>query len=66
MAVGNALKRNQKPIIIPCHRVVKSDCSIDGYCGRINSNKKAMLLIEEGIIVKNNKVLDLKKVLFKF
>jgi len=30
-AVGNALARNPIPIIIPCHRVVRSDGAIGGF-----------------------------------
>ena len=30
-AVGNALARNPVPILIPCHRVVRSDGSLGGY-----------------------------------
>jgi methylated-DNA-[protein]-cysteine S-methyltransferase len=30
-AVGSALKRNPLPIIIPCHRVIKSDGSPGNY-----------------------------------
>lgn len=32
-AVGNALGRNPLPIVIPCHRVVRSGGSIGGYTG---------------------------------
>lgn len=32
-AVGQALKRNPLPIIIPCHRVIGSDGSIGGFSG---------------------------------
>jgi len=30
-AVGQALKHNPYPIIIPCHRVIKSDNKLGGY-----------------------------------
>ena len=30
-AVGTILKRNRYPLIIPCHRVVKSDKDIGNY-----------------------------------
>lgn len=30
-AVGNALARNPIPIIIPCHRIVRSDGTIGGF-----------------------------------
>jgi len=30
-AVGQILKRNPYPIIIPCHRVIKSDSKLGGY-----------------------------------
>lgn len=63
-AVGNALKKNKKPIIIPCHRVVKSSGFIGGYSRGIKN--KIKLLKVEGIKIKNNKVLDFKKKLFKF
>ncbi len=34
-AVGQALKKNPLPIILPCHRVIASDGSIGGYSGGI-------------------------------
>jgi len=41
-AVGQALKRNPYPLIIPCHRVIKSDNSLGGYSGGLR--KKNMFL----------------------
>lgn len=32
-AVGNALGRNPIPVIVPCHRVVRSDHTLGGYTG---------------------------------
>ncbi len=34
-AVGNALGRNPVPVILPCHRVIKSDGSLGGFSGGI-------------------------------
>ncbi|MEK6727119.1 MAG: MGMT family protein [Candidatus Omnitrophota bacterium] len=44
-AVGSILKNNPCPLIIPCHRVVKSDNSIGGYVFGIEV-KKSLLGIE--------------------
>jgi methylated-DNA-[protein]-cysteine S-methyltransferase len=41
-AVGTILKNNPYPLIIPCHRVVKSDRSIGGYM--LGAKKKKLLL----------------------
>lgn len=45
-AVGTALKRNPYPLIIPCHRVVKSNRQAGGYnLGR--RQKKLLLFLEK-------------------
>lgn len=46
-AVGNALANNPFPIIIPCHRAVRSDRSLGGYQG--GPAMKRALLEKEGI-----------------
>lgn len=51
-AVGTALKRNPFPIIIPCHRVVRSDGSVGQYSFGGTKAKKA-LLIKEGAMAKD-------------
>jgi len=61
-AVGTALRKNKKPIIIPCHRVINSNGTIGSYKGKKNSEEKVKLLKKEGIEIKNNKI-DLKKYL---
>ncbi|MDD3050117.1 MAG: methylated-DNA--[protein]-cysteine S-methyltransferase [Candidatus Cloacimonetes bacterium] len=44
-AVGNSLSSNKILIIIPCHRVVKSNGESGGYAGGIN-NKQLLLKLE--------------------
>jgi len=44
-AVGNALGRNPLAIVIPCHRVVRSDGSLGGYTGG-PEYKEALLALE--------------------
>ena len=46
-AAANALSKNPYPIIIPCHRVIKSDGSIGGYSR--GTDLKIRLLKREGI-----------------
>jgi methylated-DNA-[protein]-cysteine S-methyltransferase len=65
-AVGMALKNNKKPIIIPCQRVVSSDGSLGGYKGKLNNKEKIRLLRKEGIKIKENKIIDFEKRLFRF
>ena len=47
-AVGNALNKNPLPMIVPCHRVIRSDGKIGGY--RFGTRRKADLLKREGAI----------------
>lgn len=46
-AVGNALGRNPIPVIVPCHRVIRSDATLGGYTGGLNI--KEHLLSLEGV-----------------
>lgn len=49
-AVGQALKKNPYPLIIPCHRVIKEDGSLGGYAGRQTLKKAKLLAMEKEII----------------
>jgi len=53
-ATGSALARNPLPILIPCHRVVKSDGMLGGFGGGIDLKKKLLNL--EGIGVEKKRV----------
>jgi len=46
-AVGQALRRNPVPIVIPCHRVLGSDGGLTGYAGPSHTDCKAWLLAHE-------------------
>jgi methylated-DNA-[protein]-cysteine S-methyltransferase len=46
-AVANACGKNPYPIIIPCHRVVRSDGTIGGFTGDGGVEKKRQLLRQE-------------------
>lgn len=53
-AIGKALANNPFPIIIPCHRVIKSDRSLGGYIG--GKKLKEILLRIEGVEIVNGRV----------
>ncbi len=48
-AVGQALRKNPYPLIIPCHRVIRSDGRHGGYAGRFDGRKGELLRLERDI-----------------
>lgn len=62
-AVGQALGANPNPIVVPCHRVVRSDGVLGGYSGGEGPATKARLLAREGVPVTAGRV-NLGKYLF--
>ena len=46
-AVGSVMRRNKIPLIIPCHRVIKTDESLGNYSGGTGVNLKKWLLEHE-------------------
>ena len=50
-AVANACGANPNPIIVPCHRVIRSDGELGGYSGPGGIKKKKELLENEGISI---------------
>ncbi len=43
-AVGNAMRRNRFPLLIPCHRVIGSDYKLRGYSGADGTLTKSKLI----------------------
>ncbi|MEJ65784.1 methylated-DNA--[protein]-cysteine S-methyltransferase [Listeria monocytogenes] len=48
-AVGQANRANSIPIIIPCHRCVKSNGELGGYNGADVDKKQYLLALEKGL-----------------
>ena len=70
-AVGNAMNKNPYGILnckgrnmVPCHRVVDSKGHLHGFAHGLK--KKKELLEKEGIKIKNNKIIEFEKVLYRF
>lgn len=48
-AAGNALGANPIPIVVPCHRVLRSGGGLGGYTGGLH--RKELLLRAEGVVL---------------
>ena len=62
--VGQIMKKNPFPVIVPCHRVVKSNGTIGGYAYGLE--RKKYMLSKEGLKINDNKILNFKKNIFHF
>lgn len=51
-AVGNVMRSNKLPLVVPCHRVVGSGGSLGGYSGHQGLKTKRMLLEREGALAR--------------
>ena len=68
-AIGQALKKNPYAPDVPCHRIVSSSGTIGGFKGKTSGKEieeKIKLLEKEGIKIKEGKIVDFEKNLFKF
>ncbi|MDD5406702.1 MAG: MGMT family protein [Sulfurovaceae bacterium] len=63
-AVGTAMAKNQNPINVPCHRVVKNNREVGNYS--LGIDKKIELLTNEGIEIKNGKIANFADVFYDF
>jgi len=62
--IGQLLSKNPEPDKYPCYKVVCSNGSLGGYSGRIKN--KVQRLQNDGIVIKNDIVLNFESVFFKF
>lgn len=58
-AVGTAIGKNPLPLIIPCHRVIRSDYKVGGFYGGTEMKKE--ILENEGICIVNGKIKKVNK-----
>lgn len=65
-AVGLANSKNPCPLLIPCHRVVASDRSMQGYNAPNGIAVKEWLLRHEGHTIVNHRLVDAQMPLFNF
>jgi len=62
--VGQLLNKNPDPDKYPCYRVVMSNGDLGGF--GLGCKDKIRRLKEDGIVIKNMKVVDFKSSFFKF
>ena len=62
--IGQIMKKNPFPVIVPCHRVVKSNREIGGYAFGVDIKRN--MLTKEGICIKNDKIENFEKSFFRF
>ncbi len=53
-AVGQAMRNNPIPIILPCHRVIASDGSLGGYSGGVAIKEKLLALERQYAITRKD------------
>jgi len=63
-AVGTAMNKNPYAPNVPCHRVINSNGKIGGFAS--GTNNKIKMLKKEGIPIKNGKIINMKRYLYRF
>lgn len=57
-AIATIVGKNPNPILVPCHRVIRSDHKVGEYTykGKRNQKMKIKLLQDEGVVIKGDRV----------
>ncbi len=63
-AVGTAMNNNPYAPQVPCHRVINASGFVGGFAH--GTNKKIRMLKKEGIEIKNGKVVNMQRYLYRF
>ena len=62
--IGKIMNKNPYPVIVPCHRVVRSDGNVGGYGW--GEKVKTNMLKKEGIKIRKRKIVGLEKSIYRF
>lgn len=62
--IGKIMNKNPYPSIVPCHRVVMSTGKLGGYA--YGEKIKKNMLKNEGVEIKDSKILNFKNKLYRF
>jgi len=62
--IGQIMKKNPYPVIIPCHRVINSNGKTGGYF--FGDQVKIKMLSKEGFLIKQGKVVNFEKKVYRF
>ncbi len=65
-AIGTAVGKNPYAPEVPCHRVVLSSGRIGNYSGGNGTPVKISLLSEEGVSVKDGKIVNFDDIFYSF
>jgi len=65
-AVASAVGKNPDAPATPCHRVVLADGTLGGYSAKGGAETKRRLLEREGVAVKDGRIVDFERVLYRF
>ena len=60
-AAGGAMAHNPLPLVIPCHRVLRSDGTIGGFSSPSGVEEKLRMLRLEGVVLSDGHRFDLRQ-----